>query len=134
MSQKITLGNMADRMIRRLKPHGFKLFKSPRSPKHTYYLQKEGIPYIRVSDHHLHPNQEKYQVIDVVLNEDEKSVNSKELLLPEIYRKNHYCTVILERVALEIWLYNCKFSMDPYTGSIRKNFRPRGLRQPGGFF
>lgn len=59
---------------------------------------------IRLSDHHLHPNQERLNQIDIIINDNEKIVNGKEIFATNISAKE-LSKIATERIVLEHALY-----------------------------
>lgn len=98
------VSNIVNRFINVLFKYGYTIEKSRISPGHSYYFKYKNNLTIRLSDHYLHPNQEIYNMINVVYHNDELSVNGKFIVLKKNSAKI-ICNIAMERIKLECKLY-----------------------------
>ena len=82
--------------------YGYKIYKSTKSS--SYYLKSERNLTIRISDHHLYPNQEREKTIDVIFSEQEMTVNGKHVTCL-IQKAKYISRAYIERIYLELRLY-----------------------------
>jgi hypothetical protein len=99
------ISRVVNRFRSRLSPLGYKILVKSKKSCQSYYFKCEKKLTIRLSNHQLHPNQEKWDTINIIFNETELTVNGKMVF----YEPNHtakeisrYC---FERILLEINLH-----------------------------
>lgn len=122
MVKHFTMGMIANNLLRRLCQHGYNLKKSSKSKRSYYYTHKtKKILPLRLSDHYMHNNQYLHDMVEIIINDNGVYVNNKEVVTSEgIDKVTKLCTLVLERVSLEILLYNNKYKIDPISGFIIK--------------
>jgi len=86
---------------------GYRYLKSNRTKNRSYYFKKYNNATIRVSNHYLHPKQERKNTIDlVIINTDSSTVNKKPIYFPCELKIKEFKKIALNYVLLERALYS----------------------------
>ena len=83
---------------------GYVINKSRISPGESYYFKCKNCITIRLSTHNLHPNQERYNMINIIVNENGYTINGKYVQIKAVESKIIKRSIV-ESIFLEIELY-----------------------------
>lgn len=98
------VSNIVNRFISELSKYGYIVEKSRISPGHSYYFKCNNKLAIRLSDHQLHPNQERNNLINVIYDNDTLSINGKLIDVTQ-HSAKFICKIAMQRIILESKLY-----------------------------